>query len=574
MKKIMALLLALMMLVLPVAGGAATTDELMTAATQGQATRTSVTFTPGDLSLLLGEYESIYEDVLNTLGLSLYKADDQGSISVSLDDTQVLYAALGLDETMTTYLASNFLGDAPVAVALNEWELLGDKLLELMVATEAMTADEAAAFKANFANAQGNSSAVDAATAFVTVDWTPLLTKAMTLAAKAETSAVTEQPENCNAAATRITLSLTPAEVTDLLDETFACLKADENAMAYLESMNENANTTMAAQMDRFITELRTAADGSDETLEIVCYMNEQGDVVKADIWTTGGLTSIALTYDRLTVAQGEQHQFVFTVKDALDMGLTLCGKYLDAGAAGLIDCTMTMADAEETVSIAVDGVFDDSNVDFSLTMAEVEDDGETDVLMKISAVGKQTDNGFDLKLTADVTAEGSTVAFDLTIVSTKADNDSNLMAKLSMTADGETVDFALTTNHAQTPGDTTASDKGDMTLTIAASGVSMDLLGSYVTTVDTTADAKRTTDVDLSFQIMGMQLKIASLHAVTETCDKEASIASDSAVHLATMSTDELEAWGTGVSQQAQVQLITLIQSLPSSVLNLLLAQ
>lgn len=570
MKKIMALLLALMMLVLPVAGGAATTDELMTAATQGQATRTSVTFTPGDLSLLLGEYESIYEDVLNALGLSLYKADDQGSISVSLDDTQVLYAALGLDETMTTYLASNFLGDAPVAVALNEWELLGDKLLELMVATEAMTADEAAAFKANLANAQGNSSAVDAATAFVTVDWTPLLTKAMTLAAKAETSAVTEQPENCNAAATRITLSLTPAEVTDLLDETFACLKADENAMAYLESMNENANTTMAAQMDRFITELRTAADGSDETLEIVCYMNEQSDVVKADIWTTGGLTSIALTYDRLTVAQGEQHQFAFTVKDALDMGLTLSGKYLDAGTAGLIDCTMTMADAEETVSIAVDGVFDDSNVDFSLTMAEVEDDGETDVLMKISAVGKHADNGFDLKLTA----EGSTVAFDLTIASTKAVNDSHLTAKLSMTADGETVDFALTTNHAQTPGDTTASDKGDMTLTIAASGVSMDLLGSYVTTVDTTADAKRTTDVDLSFQIMGMQLKIASLHAVTETCDKEASIASDSAVHLATMSTDELEAWGTGVSQQAQVQLITLIQSLPSSVLNLLLAQ
>lgn len=532
MKKIMALLLALMVLFLPVVGGAEA------AVPADQATRTSVTFTPGDLSMLLGEYESAYEDLLNALQLSLYNAGDQASITMSLSDAQVFYAALGFDDTLTTYLASNFLSDTPLAVAMDEWELLGDKLMELLVATEAMTAEEAAAFRESLTSTQ-NSSSTELATAFITVDWTPVITKALTFAEKAQTEAVTQQPENCDTAATKLTLSLSATEITDLLEAVSSCLQADENAMAYLESMVEDTATTAAAYLDATIAELRTAAVDSDETLEIVCYLNEQGEVVRLDSWNTGSDSGLKANYCRQTLEQGVQHEISFAaLEDGAEL-LSLSGKYLSSDTAPLFSVALNIGDSTGEV-IAI-------NAEVATT------DGSVDVAVSINL---------------------GTEAIDLTVASTETESDSHLAAELSVTADGKTAAFALTINRSQTPSGNATNAKGDATLTITASGISMDLIGSYTTTADPTADVLRTTDADLSFQIMGMEMKIASLHAVTETCAPEASIASDDALHLATMTTDELEAFATQVGEQAQVALITLIQSLPTSVLTLMLGQ
>lgn len=548
MKKIMALLLALMVLFLPVVGGAET------AVPTDQATRTSVTFTPGDLSLLLGEYESAYEDLLNALHLSLYNAEDQVSITMSLSDAQVFYAALGLDDTLTTYLASNFLSDAPLAVAMDEWELLGDKLLELLVATEAMTAEEAAAFMESLSGAQSSNS-MELVNAFSTMDWTPLVTRALTFADKMQTEAVTQQPESCDTAAAKMTLSLSATEITDLLEAVFTCLKADENAMAYLESMCEGTATTAADYFDASIAELRTAAADSDETLEIVCYMNEQGELVRLDSWSTGSDSGLKANYCRQTVEQGVQHEISFAaLEDNVEL-LSLSGKYLSSDTALLFSAALNIDNAI-TISAEV------ASTDGSVNVAANIDLGSETVDLTVAT----TESAMNVAANIDLGSE----AVGLTIATTESENENHLAAELSMTADGETAVFALTTNQSQT----STSTQGDATLTITASGVSMDLLGSYTTTADPTADILRTTDAGLSFQIMGMEMKIASLHAVTETCAQEDSIASDDALHLATMTTDELEAFATQVGEQAQVALITLIQSLPTSVLTLMMGQ
>lgn len=81
MKKFAAICLALLMLALPVLGCAATSGEMISnARDNGMPLKTTLTFTPADLSSILGaETAAVYSDVLNALSIELYQADDQAA---------------------------------------------------------------------------------------------------------------------------------------------------------------------------------------------------------------------------------------------------------------------------------------------------------------------------------------------------------------------------------------------------------------------------------------------------------------------------------------------------------------
>ncbi len=554
MKKLTALLLALLMLVLPVLSCAATTDEIMAnAKASGKGTRTVVTFVPGDLTMFLGaENQAIYSDVLDALGLTVYnngKDGGQGGLAVFLQGNEVLNADVAVDDAGTFYLKSNALGSDTIAVNTNEWQPLLEKLIDLMTAAEAFTASEAAELKAQLAAvfAADGAAIPTADKAFANVDWKPVETLMTELMASAVTEAVTEQPEGCDRAAAKVTMTFKPEDVVRLYQVLADCLKADADAMAYLNS--EFASSGMTAE--DFLTQMVEAvkeASASMEDIPAVYYVSVAGNIVRVDAQINmdmeGEKLTMPIVYTRETLEQGVMH----TVKGTADVNgaelVVLNGTYMDAGDAGLVAGNITMTpDEDDKMVLTADCVFDDKNVDFSM----------------------------DIK----VTESGAEQQIGMTLVTAETDHTTDVKFNMNVTADGENMSIGVNAKDEQTPGETSASGKGSLEMAITASSVTMSLVGDYTTTAEATAEgAKKDTACDLKLTVLGMEIPLLSINMATETCEPHDSIVSADAVHPAAMSDEELEAWGAQVAQSAQIALITVVQNLPASVLQLLMAQ
>ena len=243
MKKFAALLLALLLAVMPMAGYAATTAEIMDAAYEaGHPTRTTVSFVPGNLTMFLGaEGNAAYTDLLNALGLTLYdngKDSGQGGIAMTLQGDEVLTAEFALDEDRTTYMASNLLGDTVLAVKSSEWRPLLEKFADLMVRADVFTTSDAAEFKQQLDamfNSEGGLNP-DAEEAFANVDWSKVESVVMGLMEKAETTAVAETNEDFDQAVSKVSVTLTVDDIVLMYQTMADVLMADAAAMSYLNA--------------------------------------------------------------------------------------------------------------------------------------------------------------------------------------------------------------------------------------------------------------------------------------------------------------------------------------------------
>ena len=111
------------------------------------------------------------------------------------------------------------------------------------------------------------------------------------------------------------------------------------------------------------------------------------------------------------------------------------------------------------------------------------------------------------------------------------------------------------------------------MSLMIDADGVEMALNGSYTTVTEAgESSVCRETNADVGLTVMGMEIPLCSVKAVTESCDAMASLAEGASVHPAAMSDEELSAYGEEIVTDAQTALMVLIQNLPTSVLQLMM--
>lgn len=552
MKKLTALLLAMLMLALPVFGSAATTTDLRkTAQSEGRPLTSIVTFEPADLSAMLGEEaNTLYSDILNALALKVYTngiVSDQIGLDVLLQEESVFNVDLAVGEDGTFYLNNNFLGTGSIAVAPDEWQPLLEKLVDLMAAANGMSAEEVAETKAQIAS-MFSGEMVTAANAFADVSFDNVIAKATEIASKAQTTAVTEQPEGSDHAVSMVTISMTADDVMAIYTEIANSIRASESAMAYLTSMTDGEMTAdeMLDQLLAGIKEMITMVDGD---VPMTMYMNAQGELVQASMDMTmkaeeQNVVKFAYAYNRLTTEQGLSHtlsmQGYQNDYHILDAGVT----YLDAGEAGLVTAKMLFDFESDKALIAADAVFDDNNLDATMKF-EVTENNEQTVVMDVAALYKN------------------------------ADNKSNTEVTLTATSEDETVGFALTANNEDVPGDKEASAKGDLTLSVTAEGMTVGLKFDYTDEATSAADYTSTAAYNVSIEAMGVELPLLTAHVFTSSAfETEESVAAGEAVRPATMTDDELTAYGTQIAQTAQLELIELMQQLPASVLQLMMSE
>ena len=448
MKKWIAICLALLMLTLPVLGCAATSGELISNARgAGMPLKTTVTFTPADLSEILGEEDAaVYADLLNALSLEVYDVDDEVRLSAQLSGNDVLTLGCALKDG-TIYLNSNFLGSRSVAVDADEWQPLLEKLVDLLEEAGELTASEAAQMKAQLAGMFSGEmvAQMDAETAFADVDWTPVIDLATGLLAdKGAVETVTEQPSDCDKAMTRMTLTLTGEDVAKFYRIAAECIRKSDNAMAYLDMQLASADMTA----DELLTEVVDAMEefAAEATMDALLsmYVSMAGDLVAMDVdmtMTDGDVTvKVPLTYRRLTMEQGVTHtvNMTSTAADAEVMSMNLL--YLDADPAGMITFEAKLDDGEDKLLMTADAVFDDKNLDASFKL--------------------------------DVDESGETVVMTASVVSTSEDNKSNTEAKMNIDAGDEKIGIVLNLNGEQTPGDAAAASEGSLSLAFDVDGV------------------------------------------------------------------------------------------------------
>ena len=549
MKKFAAICLALLMLALPVLGCAATSGEMISnARDKGMPLKTTVTFTPADLSSILGaETAAVYSDVLNALSIELYQADDQGSLSAKLSGKDVL-SLTGAIKDGTTYLNSNFLGSRSIAVDADEWQPLLEKLVDLLAAAGEMDEDEAALVKAQLAGMFSGEMAaqMNAEDAFADVDWTPVIDLVTGMLKKKGTVAeVTEQPADCDKAMNKVTVTLDGEDMVKLYSTAADCIRKSDSAMAFLDKQLESAEMTAEELFTEFIDAMEEACTEMTMELLVTEYMSLSGDLVAMDMdmtMTQDDVTVKApLVYRRLTGEQGVSHTVSIRCSADDVPVMTVDLLYLDADPAGMITFKANLFDGDDKMQMTADAAFDDKNVDASFKM--------------------------------DVTEDGESVVMNLSVLSTNEDNKSNTDVKLSVNGGGEDVSIALKLDGEQTPGDTTASSMGNMSLSMDVDGVEMALNGSYTAKAETGADGvRRETSADVGLTVMGMEIPLCSVKAVTESCDAMASLAEGESVHPAAMSDEELTAYGEEIVTDAQTAAMVLIQNLPTSVLQLMM--
>ena len=549
MKKFAAICLALLMLTLPVLGCAATSGEMISnARDKGMPLKTTVTFTPADLSSMLGaETAAVYSDVLNALSIELYQADDQGSLSAQLSGKDVLTLS-GAFRDGTTYLNSNFLGSRSIAVDADEWQPLLEKLVDLLAAAGEMDEDEAALVKAQLAGMFSGEMAaqMNAEDAFADVDWTPVIDLVTGMLKKKGTVAeVTEQPADCDKAMNKVTVTLDGEDMVKLYSTAADCIRKSDSAMAFLDKQLESAEMTAEELFTEFIDAMEEACTEMTMELLVTEYMSLSGDLVAMDMdmtMTQDDVTVKApLVYRRLTGEQGVSHTVSIRCSADDVPVMTVDLLYLDADPAGMVTFKANLLDGDDKMQMTADAAFDDKNVDASFKM--------------------------------DVTEDGESVVMNLSVLSTNEDNKSNTDVKLSVNGGGEDVSIALKLDGEQTPGDTTASSMGNMSLSMDVDGVEMALNGSYTAKAETGADGvRRETNADVGLTVMGMEIPLCSVKAVTESCDAMASLAEGESVHPAAMSDEELTAYGEEIVTDAQTAAMVLIQNLPTSVLQLMM--
>lgn len=368
MKKLLSLILALMMLMLPVLSIAEEADELYdlraAALEAGRKVETALSISGLPKGLVFDEQtEEVVYALVEAIALSVTQQGDEGGVNLLIDGNSVLNlsgAASGDD----LYLNSNLLGGT-VVISGDEAIPLTKRLVNVLALAGLIPEDDAqgiitmidqveASVREELEQALASVVQVEAAP-MPEVDASALTEAFAPLTGKITTEPVTMQPKNADPAANVTTLTITP-------DELKACIKAIplfikenpalvvwfEEQMAAnsvnLAAEGENVNLTengqlsaeFAANLDEVIAEL-DAATLSRKDVVIKVYTNEAGETVLANAVYYIPLESeydaasaedavvmaesqinlpMEMSYVRLTTAQGVTHTAQIILSD------------------------------------------------------------------------------------------------------------------------------------------------------------------------------------------------------------------------------------------------------------------
>ena len=232
MKKWIAMLLSVVLLVLPFAGLADSPAELMDKAiTDGLTLETLVTLEAGSLPL----DESVatpVADLVNALSLRLVKAAAGHQVfALQLGGQDALRVdterADGVD-----YVASSWLGDKTLAFAEGDAEKISVRLAQLFSSVTDMNEEALQGMLSGEATNDLDLSDMDV---------TPLTDYFTAIMNRAEIKDVTEQPGDCDPAAKVVTLTLTVDDIADFYEALFKTLRSSEKMMNLLNTYAQQA---------------------------------------------------------------------------------------------------------------------------------------------------------------------------------------------------------------------------------------------------------------------------------------------------------------------------------------------
>ena len=254
-KKLLAVLLSILMLVMPMA-------SLAESSVWDDPARTETTVTLHDMNAaVLGELDestvNAITDLLAALSLTSYQQGNERGLSVNLSGKSVLAASIleSADDSNVTYATSS-LFDGTIAVNSNDMENIGNKYLRAVMKMNGMSDEE---IDAEFAKQQET---LDVAVADVTPDFNAVLEAGAAFASmsgedllaeleqadlsqlqallstdnQAQLEAVTEQPDDCDPAAQYAKTTVPVDEMNQALGVLLETLHSVPSVGAYMDA--------------------------------------------------------------------------------------------------------------------------------------------------------------------------------------------------------------------------------------------------------------------------------------------------------------------------------------------------
>lgn len=399
MKKLTALLLALLMLALPVLGMAASPDELFTQAAETRPYKLDGKLTWGNTSLLDAETQTLVKDLVDAIGFTFAEQENQTDFALTLSGADVLTLS-NATQGEDTYVLSNLLGGT---IAFNEAEgsVILDYLMNLCVASGMMTEDDVAQAKASIQQAL-NQAESTSLTDEMSIDTAALMTWAEGFAARITTEEVTQQPKNSDPAAQVVSLTLTGEDLTQLYTILFDSLQGNPNFIAGLNSatltMDGEGVTAeeFAARLPEMAKEIGDAVQGD---IPVSVYLDADGSPVygtasmtmKFEYEEGASTVTMNMDYTRLTVAEGVTHAANIIAMDENSEGAALSLSVLTGDKLTTVNAGIGSIEAGVTAPML--GLDVKAEKEYGDTEAEL----DLEALLTIVSDGQEITLGLDM---------------------------------------------------------------------------------------------------------------------------------------------------------------------------------
>lgn len=431
MKKIVAMLLALVMMALPFAGlaeldlkgmlnevkadfkDAAGKNYQQNALEAGRRVTANVTldWLPESLT---GEaaVDQVINDIVDNLGMSWYEQNDEVYFSLGMKQESGEMADLitfgGAVKGEELFLSSNLLGGT-FALTADEALPLLERLMDMLAMIGMIEESDLEQAKAmlpemlpaisDYSELMGSAMALNKLDV-LSLNYNAIKKAVKPIVARMETADVLVQPKNCDAAVSAVTLDITGEDAIALLKAMVQFI--EDNAVlrdyydqyfAYMISMEPSMAEELGADsfsgmMDKMIAELeKTDMEG---TMHLYMGLDAQGRPVSAELTVPG--EEVAVVYTRLTQNNGVAHCVVFDMDD-VDMTIDV----LDAGKTAVVNVAMA-EDGETIMNVKVD-VTDRSAenlIAFDMTMVMDINDEEMPMSIKLALSDDVNINGVD----------------------------------------------------------------------------------------------------------------------------------------------------------------------------------
>lgn len=393
MKKLFSMLMALLMLLTPVLGLAEedvqtgtvfdlSNTMLQDALTAGRRAQTVVTFKDimPDLSIGDEAIDTAIRDMFAAVKITAYEQGDEAGFALLLSDTELLnvaFAASGED----AYVSSNLLGGT-IVIAPDEVVGQIERLIDLFVMMEAISADEAAEIKAmlpalydEMVATINSSLAAQAELENMEFNLTALEAILAEITEGAVTEEVTGQARNVDLATKKMTVTVTPDQMTRLVQALVQVIKDNPALKNYIEMEMAGMELTYGEQpatLDEMLDGLyNDAADhGMEKDLVLVLYFNDAEELVAASTEVADENNTMTVNYTRLTTGEGQTHAVVIQDKETTMIVNVLVGATRFMLGFDVADTEMTMhmgldmnvtsSDAAYAVSGQVNGAVND----------------------------------------------------------------------------------------------------------------------------------------------------------------------------------------------------------------------